>query len=103
MKYFLAAFVVLALSPAAFAVGSALECKSEAEAIAKMNLDQKARAYQDEQADMTPSLTKLKKGSVSRATYEVIGAIYRTDYRVQVTVDSSCSVEAVRLTVTGGN
>lgn len=77
----------------------AANCDKEALDIAKMNLDSKARSYQFPEGDiMTQSLKKISSKKNGSLIYSVGSYIYKSEYNIRVQLDSSCSVESVRIT-----
>ena len=73
------------------------DCIGEASNIAKMNLDQKAKAYGFESSDLEtmPSDVSVAKKTDESSLFKFVGYIYKATYEVSVSVDSSCGVEAV--------
>jgi hypothetical protein len=73
-------------------------CSSEAVAIAKMNLDQKAAKYGHRESSVTSSTfvssSEAEFGEVL-SKYESEGYIYKGTYLIEMTLDSSCSVNSV--------
>jgi hypothetical protein len=94
MKAFAALFVTLAISSTGW---SASECTGTLRDLAKLNLDQKAKAYGFSSSDITSEplqVTALKDSVVIDFT----GFIYKAEYSVSVKADSSCGVESVGIT-----
>lgn len=73
------------------------DCIGEASNIAKMNLDQKAKAYGFESSDLEaiPSDISTAKKADESSLFKFVGYIYKASYEVSVSIDSSCGVEAV--------
>lgn len=79
---------------------TANKCKAAVTEIAKMNMDQKAKAYNfDESAISVAVFEKSVQGENEKNyIYNVDAYIYKGNYNVEVTVDSSCSVNSVKIT-----
>lgn len=88
---------LMILSSTAFATGSD-NCKQAAIDIARMNLDSKAQAYGFTGGDIESSSAKLvHQDNEGALIYDMTGDIYKAVYDVQVGLDSSCSVESVKI------
>lgn len=99
MKMLLFSLVISASFSAFASVPSKLDCKSAAQDIAKMNLDQRARAYQFSESDIPTNqnveVSENKKAHTTSYIFE--GYIYKGTYSVSVEVDSLCGVEFVSI------
>jgi hypothetical protein len=98
MKNITIALLATIISASSFAAS----CGQDAREIAKMNLDQVAKKYGFESADIGSSKfvgkEKVKiSGNISEviSSYEVQGGIYKASYTVKVKVDESCAVRSV--------
>lgn len=100
MRVSLAVLGAMLLSTTAFA---GADCSKAALAIAKLNLDSKARAFGTSESDIIDETIKQihpkKKGSLA---YSLEGDIYKAQYDITVQVESDdCSVESVRIVEVG--
>lgn len=95
MKIAIAIFGLVSMSMTVFAA----DCNKAVLEIAKLNLDSKAKAYGFEQSYISEgTLKKISQNEKSGAAmYSVVGSIYRADYSVLVGVDSSCSIETLKI------
>ncbi|MBK9321616.1 MAG: hypothetical protein IPM97_01430 [Bdellovibrionaceae bacterium] len=79
----------------------AIECREAASGIAKLNIDQKARAYTFQEGQILEK-AKFKEseqvGDEKLYIYNVEAFISKATYNVEVKVDSSCSVNSVKIT-----
>jgi hypothetical protein len=78
----------------------AAECKSAATDIAKMNMDQKAKKYLFDSSGVDEAVfnKSIDKYRDKLYIYNVDASIYKARYNVEVTVDSSCAVDSVKIT-----
>ncbi|MEQ1721750.1 MAG: hypothetical protein ABL930_01150 [Pseudobdellovibrio sp.] len=76
------------------------ECRAAATEIAKMNMDQKAKAYLFDSSDVGETVfdKSITNDTEKLYVYNVDAFIYRGNYNVEVTVDSSCAVDSVKIT-----
>lgn len=102
MKYMIALLSLLTISSTVFAAPASLsKCEKTVLRIAKMTLDQKAKAYTFTSSDIMKDSLSKSQSSSSQSTYVVSGYIYKAGYDVLVTVDSSCGLESVLITENG--
>jgi hypothetical protein len=75
------------------------DCAKAAFDIAKLNLDSKARAYRFENSDFQETAPKYIDYNAKKdtETFAFDGYIYKASYALLVEVDSSCSVESVKI------
>lgn len=75
------------------------KCLDAAKAVAKMNMDQKAQSYQFAQSDVDNAtfVKEIKTKNETLRSYSVGAYIYRANYTVNVTLDSSCGVMSVNI------
>lgn len=95
MKVIIAILGLVSLSSTVFAAN----CEKAVLELAQVNLDSKAKAYNFESSYITAAtLKKISENSKSGASlYTVVGSIYKADYKIQVGVDSSCSIETLTI------
>lgn len=75
----------------------AKNCDKEAVAIAKLNLDSKAKAYGFNSSDiMESSLKKLSEGA-DTISYSISGEIYKGEYEITLSLDNSCSIKSLNI------
>jgi hypothetical protein len=98
MKKLSLAILATIISSSSFAAS----CGQDARDLAKMNLDQVAKKYGFDSADIgTSKFVKKEKvkiaGNLSEtlSTYQVNGGIYKANYSVRVKVDESCALRSL--------
>ncbi|MBY0554638.1 hypothetical protein K2P97_08920 [bacterium] len=76
------------------------KCKAAVTEIAKMNMDQHAKASGFEQSDIGETIfDKSEQGDEEKLyIYNVDAFIYKGNYNVEVKVDSSCAINSVKIT-----
>lgn len=92
--------IAMALTLVSFQSFATSECGVSALEVARVNLDQKARAYgfEDGSAIEEETLVLTEEGSdVGSSTYKVDGYIYKAGYTVTVRLDSSCGLESLKI------
>jgi len=77
----------------------AQDCKQQALKLAKMTLDSKAQALGFRSSDiMQDSLKKTGEDKITHSkSFTVFGSIYKADYTVEMTLDSLCSLESLKI------
>jgi hypothetical protein len=95
MKTIVAILSLMSISSTVFAVEN---CGKEALEIIKMNLDSKAKVYGFAGSSINESLLKVVgQSSDGSIEYSVSGDIYKSQYSIRVGLDSSCSLEALKI------
>ncbi len=98
MKKVFTILSLLAISSTGLAANT---CVKETLAVAKMNLDSKAKAYGfPESFIIESSLRMISQSNDGSIIYSVGGDIYKGEYDIQIGMDSSCSIESLRITDT---
>jgi hypothetical protein len=77
----------------------AANCDKAALELAKVNLDSKAKTYSfDSSFILDSSLKKTAEDSKNDSiSYNVVGSIYRTDYKINIVLDNSCSIKSITI------
>ncbi|WP_413576499.1 hypothetical protein ACLVWU_00475 [Bdellovibrio sp. HCB290] len=77
----------------------ASDCNTAVLKVAKLNIDLKAKAYGFESGGIIKnSLKKVNQDSETGSTAYMLGGwIYKSDYEIQVVVDSSCGIETLKI------
>ena len=101
MSYLLMLVSLLAASSSAFA---AADCSNDAYKIAKMNLDQVAKKYGFKSSALDSKVVGPVTSMVVDAQaaevwskYAFNGSVYKSSYKVSVTVDDLCAVRVVKI------
>ena len=89
-----AIFTVLAISSTVFAAD---KCDKAAIDLAKMNLDSKAKAYAFPESYVNAKSLKLLSQSKDVVSYSMIGNINKAGYTIQIDLDSTCSIMALKI------
>lgn len=77
----------------------AIQCKKAAGEVAKLNMDQKARAYTLDESAVDEAVFEQSIQGQDEKLYKfnVAAFIYRANYNVEVVLDSSCGVDSVKI------